>query len=102
MLRKKCKTFPGYVEKLKFFGVREGVKGNFFQNPSIGWSENGLREGDLLEGKSAYGYPPLSPPPCPRMMSPKIANVYSISVGYTFMAAGAGGENIALAISSSE
>ncbi len=34
----------------------------FFSNPPIGWSENGLREGDLLEEKSAYGYPP-SPPP---------------------------------------
>ena len=67
MLRKKFKTFSGNVEKLKFFGFREGVKGKIFQNPSIGWSENGLREGALLEGKSAYGYPPLPPPPCPRM-----------------------------------
>ena len=52
---------------MQFFGVKEGVKWKFFPNPSIEWSENGLREeGDLLEGKSAYGYPPL-PPPCPRI-----------------------------------
>ncbi len=33
-----------------------------FSNPHIGWSENALKEVALLEGKSAYGYPPLSPP----------------------------------------
>ncbi len=32
----------------------------FFSNP-IRWSENGLREGDLREGKSSNGYPPSSP-----------------------------------------
>ncbi len=58
------KKILGNVEKLQFFGVREGVKGFFSPNPSIGWSENGLRKGDLLEGKSAYGYPP-PPPPLP-------------------------------------
>ncbi len=56
------------VEKMQFFGVREGVKRIFFSISLIGWSENGPREGHLLEGKSAYGYPPLpSPPSCPRM-----------------------------------
>ncbi len=30
-------------------------------NPSVRWSENGFREGYLLRGKSAYGYPPPSP-----------------------------------------
>ncbi len=39
----------------------------FFSNIPIGWSENNLREEDLLEEKSAYGYPPPSLPPCPRM-----------------------------------
>ncbi len=28
---------------------------DLFSNPPIGWSENGLREGDLLEGELAYG-----------------------------------------------
>ena len=32
-----------------------GGKMDLFSNPPIGWSENGLREGDLLEGKLAYG-----------------------------------------------
>ena len=36
----------------------------FFSNPHIGRSENALKEVALLEGKSAYGYPP-SPSPLP-------------------------------------
>ncbi len=47
------------LKNCNFFVVREGVKRIFFSNSPIGWSENGLREGDLLEGKSAYGYTPL-------------------------------------------
>ena len=43
--------------KIAIFWCQGGGKMNFFSNPHIGWSENGLREGDLLEGKSAYGYP---------------------------------------------
>ncbi len=53
--------------KTCIFLCQGGGKGKFFSNPPIGCSENGFREGDLLEGKSAYGYPPLPPPPCPRM-----------------------------------
>ncbi len=45
---------------MQFLGVREVINWNFFSDPPIGWSGNGLTEGDLLEGKSAYGYPPLA------------------------------------------
>ena len=50
------------LKQQHFFWVREGVNSIFFSNPPIGWSENGFREGNLLRGKSANGYPPFSPP----------------------------------------
>ncbi len=64
------KVFVENMKTSQFLWVREGVKSKKFSISPIGWSENGLREGDLLEGKSAYGHPPPPPPLCPRMLLP--------------------------------
>ena len=47
---------------MTFFLVQGGGKAKIFSILPIRWPENSFREGDLLREKSAYGYPPPSPP----------------------------------------
>ncbi len=68
-----------FFQKPLFFPVREGVYSKIFSNPSIGWYENGFWEGNLLRGKSAYGYPPLPMYVCdlPMQAVPSLLEEYS-------------------------
>ncbi len=56
----KCSIFVANMKNTQILWVRDGVKSKIFSNPTIGWAENGLSEGDLLEGDLAY----RCPPPC--------------------------------------